>query len=144
MLIGEYIHTLDDKKRLSLPVKFRRELGRKIVITNGLDRCLFIYTEKRWNALAEKLSRLPIGQADTRSFNRFMLAGALQIDVDALGRVLIPDFLKKFASLKSRVVFTGVHDRVEVWDETLWQNYKERIAKEADVLAEKLGDLGAL
>jgi len=76
MLIGEYTHTIDDKKRVSIPAKFRKELGKQIVITHGLDNCLWIYPTKRWQEVAEKLSRLSLGQADTRSFNRFMLAGA--------------------------------------------------------------------
>ena len=144
MLIGEYVHTLDEKKRLSLPAKFRKELGRKVVATNGLDRCLFLYTEKRWKSLAEKLSTLPMGQADTRSFNRFMLGGAVELEIDALGRILIPDFLKEFAGLGGKVVIAGVHDRVEIWNEKTWNEYKARIGKQADVLAEKLGDIGAL
>ena len=144
MLIGEYVHTLDDKKRISLPAKFRKEIGRKVVVTNGLDRCLFLYTGKRWGKLAEKLSELPMGHADTRSFNRFMLAGAVELDVDALGRILIPDFLKKFAGLKQRIVIAGIHDRIEIWDETTWSDYRNRVAKDADVLAEKLGEVGAL
>ena len=144
MLIGEYSHTLDPKKRIALPSRFREVLGKKLVITHGLDHCLFVYTEKAWSRLAEKLSQLPIGQADSRGFNRFMLAGAVEIDVDSIGRILIPDFLKQFAGLKQKVIFAGVHDRVEIWDERTWQTYKRRIETQADKLAEKLGEVGAI
>jgi len=144
MLIGEYTHTLDTKKRLSLPAKFRKELGKKVVMTRGLDNCLFIYSQKEWTVIAEKLAALPIGQADTRGFNRFMLSGAVEVDVDSVGRMLIPDFLKTFANLKNKVVLSGVHTRVEIWDEKVWDAYKRRIEKQADVMAEKLGDIGAI
>src|SRR3989344_6251738 len=97
MLIGEYTHSLDSKKRVSIPIRFRQELGKKIVITHGLDHCLWLYPVAQWAKVAEKLSSLSLGQSDTRSFNRFMLAGAVEIEVDSLGRILIPDFLKEFA-----------------------------------------------
>lgn len=115
MLIGEYIHTLDPKKRLSLPAKFREKLGKKIVVTRGLDKCLFIYPLKEWQRISEKLGELSIGQSESRGFNRFMLSGAIETEVDSLGRILIPDFLKDFAKLKSKVVLAGVYNRVEAW-----------------------------
>ena len=142
MLIGEYVHILDDKKRVSLPAKFRREVGKKIVITNGLDKCLFVFTMPRWEKLAEKLSELSLGRGDTRAFSRFMLSSAYEADVDPLGRVLIPDTLKDFASLKGKVVIAGVVSRIEIWNEKLWQKYKSGVDKKADVMAEKLGEIG--
>lgn len=144
MLIGEYIHVIDDKKRLSLPSKFRKELGKKIVITNGLDKCLFVYTKERWEKMAEQLASLSMGQADTRSFNRFLLGGAVETEVDALGRILIPEFQKEFAGLNAKVVIVGVHNRLEIWNDKSWNEYKTRIGSQADVLAEKLGELGAI
>jgi len=144
MLIGEYIHTLDPKKRLSLPAKFRKEVGKKVVVTHGLDNCLSIYPLKEWQALSQKLGELPMGQADTRGFGRFLLGGAVETDVDTSGRILIPDFLKSFAKLKTKVAVIGMHDRIEIWDERSWRGYKERVEKQADTLAEKLGDIGAI
>jgi MraZ protein len=144
MLIGEYLHTLDSKKRLSLPAKFRKEVGKKVVITRGLDACLFMFPEKTWSKIADKLVNLPIGQTDTRGLSRFFLAGAVESDVDGAGRILVPDFLKDFADLKSRVVLAGVSDRIEIWNEKTWEEYKRRIEKGADQMAEKLGDLGIL
>lgn len=142
MLIGEYIHTIDDKSRISLPSKFRKEIGKKLVLTRGLDNCLFLYSLKEWKSVSEKLALLPMGQADTRGFGRFMFAGAVEIDVDALGRILIPDFLKDFAKLAEKVVFAGVQTRVELWNETAWDEYKKRIETQGDALAEKLGQVG--
>ncbi|MCG2695098.1 division/cell wall cluster transcriptional repressor MraZ [Candidatus Parcubacteria bacterium] len=144
MLIGEYTHTIDPKKRVSLPAKFRKEMGKKIVMTRGLDNCLSVYTPKEWGKVSEKLSRLSMGQADQRSFNRFMLAGAVETDVDSIGRVLIPDFLKEYARLKTKVVLTGVHSHIEIWDEKAWREYNKRIESQADVLAEKLGEIGVI
>lgn len=144
MLIGEYTHTLDEKKRISLPSKFRKELGKKVVVTHGLDNCLFLYPIKEWEKISEKLGGLSIGQADTRGFNRIMLAGAVELDVDAIGRVLIPEFLRDFAGMSGKAVFAGVHSRVEVWDENRWKNYKTKVLKQADQLAEKLGEIGVI
>lgn len=144
MLIGEYIHTLDPKKRIALPAKFRKELGKKVVLTRGLDNCLFLYPMKMWEKVSGKIAELPMGQADTRGFGRFMLSGAIESDIDSIGRILVPDYLKDFAGLQSRVSVIGVHDRVELWDEKVWNEYKGRIEKQADALAEKLGEIGVL
>ncbi len=144
MLIGEYLHTLDGKKRISLPSKFRKEIGRKVVVTRGLDACLFMFSLKAWEKIAEKVSNLPVGQADTRGMSRFLLAGAVETEVDGAGRILIPEYLKEFADLKSRVVLAGVSDRVEIWNEKTWEEYKRRIEKGADQMAQTLGDLGIL
>jgi len=144
MLIGEYTHSIDAKKRLSLPSKFRKEIGKKVVVTHGLDNCLFVYPLKEWQKVTEKLTQLSIGQADTRGFNRFMLAGAVETEVDAIGRILIPEYLKEFAHLGSKVSVIGVHDRIELWNDEAWYTYKKRIEKQADVLAEKLGEIGVL
>lgn len=144
MLIGEFIHTLDPKKRLALPAKFRKELGKKVVLTNGLDGCLFIYPIKEWEKVAEKIAGLSMGQADTRGFGRFMLAGAVETDVDAIGRILVPDFLKEFANLKTQVAVVGLSTRIELWNEKTWKEHKIRIQKEAGTLAEKLGEIGAI
>ncbi len=144
MLIGEYLHTLDSKKRLSLPAKFRKEVGRKVVVTRGLDTCLFMFPERTWKDIAGKLQSLPFGQADTRGISRFILAGAVETEVDGAGRILIPDYLKEFADLRSRVVLAGVSDRIEIWNDKTWEEYKKRIEKGADQMAQTLGDLGIL
>ena len=143
MLIGEYTHNFDDKNRVSVPSKFRKEIGKKIVVTRGLDNCLFMYTLAEWKKIAGKMGEMSMLGADMRGFNRFMLAGASEIDVDAIGRVLIPEYLRDFAKIKEKVVFAGVHNRVELWNENAWKEYKVKVVKEADALAEKLGQAGA-
>ncbi len=144
MLIGEYKHQIDDKKRLSLPVKFRKELGKQLVITRGLEGCLFVYSKKGWEMISSKLSELGMGQSATRGFSRFMLAGATDVEVDGAGRVLVPEYLKEFAKLGTTVVIAGVANRVEVWNEKAWEDYKRKIEREADMLAENLGSIGAI
>jgi len=115
-----------------------------LIVTRGLDNCLFVYPQKEWQKITEKIGQLPLGQADTRSFNRFFLSGAVEVEVDSVGRILVPDFLKDFAHLDSKVVLAGIHDRVEIWDEKQWTEYKTQIESQADALAEKLGQIGVL
>ena len=143
MLIGEYVHSIDAKKRLSIPAKFRHEIGKRAVLTRGLDKSLFLYSLEEWKKIAEKLSKLPAGQASTRGFVRLMLAGALDVEIDSLGRILVPDYLKEYASIGESAVITGVYNRLEIWDERMWNDYKSRVEKEATDIAEKLGEVGA-
>ena len=144
MLIGEYTHAIDDKNRLSLPVKFRQEMGKKVVPTPGLDNCLFVFTLKEWEKISTKLSESSMLQADNRSFNRFMFGGAVEADIDSIGRILVPDFLRDRANLESKVAVIGVQNRVEIWNEKSWMEYKKVVEKQADSLAEKLGQVGML
>jgi MraZ protein len=144
MLIGEYIHTIDNKNRVSLPAKFRKEMGKSLVVTPGLDNCLFIFTKKEWVKTSLKLSELSMLTSDNRSFNRFMFGGATEVDVDNIGRFLIPPFLKTRAGLSEKVALIGVQNRVEIWNEKAWANYKKVVEKQADSLAEKLGGIGIL
>lgn len=142
MFIGEYQHTIDPKKRVAMPSKCRVELGKKVVITRGMDKCLFIYPMKTWEKLAEKLGSLPVGESGTRSFIRLMLAGAVDVELDKQGRVLIPDYLKEYAGLKKDVTVAGLFDRLEVWDKSKWNVYKSKAEKDSDEIAEQLGKLG--
>jgi MraZ protein len=144
LLVGEYEHTLDDKKRVSLPKQFRAALGKSVVLTRGLDSCLFVYSRSAWEVLAKKLQGLSLVQAETRGFSRFMLSGAAEIEVDPVGRMLIPDHQRFFAGLKKKVVFAGMSDRVEIWDAGRWASYKRRIDKDAEKMAKRLGEIGAL
>ena len=142
MFIGEYTYSIDDKKRLAIPAKFRQLLGKRAVITRGLDQCLFLYPEKEWGSLAKKLSQLPLSQADARGFARLMLTGAMEVNIDALGRILVPDYLKKYSFLKKRVVIAGVYNRVELWDEGKWEEYKKKTESGVGDIAERLKELG--
>lgn len=142
MFIGEYQHTIDPKKRVAMPSKCRSGLGDKVVVTRGMDKCLFVYPLKTWEKLAEKLGSLPVGESGTRSFIRLMLAGATDVDIDRQGRILIPDYLKEYAGLKKNVTVAGLFDRLEIWDQAKWSAYKSKAEKSSDEIAEQLGKLG--
>lgn len=142
MLIGEYQHTLDPKKRLAIPAKLRKIFGERAILTRGLNNCLVLYPLEQWQKLTDKLGQLSVGQGDTRSFLRLMFSGAVEVELDQLGRVLVPDFLKNYAGLKQRVAIVGVYDRLEIWDEERWEVYKAEVEKNTDMIAEKLGELG--
>jgi MraZ protein len=142
MLIGEYRHTIDTKKRLALPAKFRKELGKTVVITRGLDNCLIVYPLKEWQVMSNKLGKLPLSQTEARGFARVMLSGAMAVGLDRLGRILIPEYLKDYASLKKNVVICGLYNRLEIWDAQNWKIYEKRMEKGVEGLASKLKELG--
>ena len=144
MLIGEYKHNLDPKKRLSIPSKFRKELGEDAVLTRGLDNCLFVFPSQSWKPFAEMLAGLSMAKKDTRSFSRLFLSGAVEVEFDSLGRIFIPDVLKEYAQLNKSVVVACLFNRLEIWDETRWNKYKGDLEKNSDSIAEKLGELGII
>jgi len=144
MLIGEYTHTLDEKNRMSLPVKFRKEIGNSIIIAPGLDNCLSIFTIKEWQKISGKLSDSSMLASDNRSFSRFMFGQAVVVSVDSQGRILIPENLKNRSKLSSKVVVIGVQNRAEIWNEKAWKDYKKVVETQADALADKLGQIGVL
>ena len=133
---------MDDKGRMAVPSKFRTLLKEGAVVTRGLDNCLFLYPKDVWNELAKKLANLPISQAKARAFARLMLAGAMDVDFDSQGRVMLPEYLRKFASLKKKVIVAGLFDRLEIWDEEAWEKYKKGAELNSNDIAEALGELG--
>jgi MraZ protein len=140
MFIGEYRHTFDAKNRISLPAKFRKELGGSVIVTRGLDHCLYVFPKASWKKEAARISAHSNGSAAGRGLARLQLAGASEAEVDSAGRILVPDYLKTFATLSVKSVIAGVSDRVEVWDEQAWETYTKNIERDADQFAEKLGD----
>jgi MraZ protein len=142
MFIGEYTLSIDEKGRLSVPVKFRNDLKGKAVVTRGLDNSLFLYTLPEWAKLAEKLSALPISKANTRAFSRLMLAGAMDCEIDKAGRIILPDYLRTFAKINKKVVVAGLYNRLEIWSEEHWLKYKKATEKDSTEIAEQLGEIG--
>ncbi|MEK9130422.1 MAG: division/cell wall cluster transcriptional repressor MraZ [Patescibacteria group bacterium] len=141
MFIGEYFHTIDEKGRVAVPTKFRSKLVDGVVITRGLDNCLFLYTLEEWKNLADKLSKLSISKANTRAFSRLMLAGAMDLQLDKQGRIIIPDYLRKYANIKKKAVITGLFNRLEIWDQEVWEKYKDNTEKTSENIAEALDEL---
>lgn len=144
MLVGEYTHTIDTKKRLAIPAKLRKELGDEMVLTRGLDGCLFLFSAKEFSSFAEKIGQLSFVQKDTREFKRLFLSGATEVEADQLGRVLVPDYLKNYAQLGKKIVIAGLYNRLEIWDFAKWESHKKSLESEADKIAEKLGELGVI
>lgn len=142
MFIGEYKHNLDDKGRLAIPTKFRADLSKGAVVTRGLDTSLFLFPKEEWDKLAEKLAGLPLGQSNSRAFARLMLAGAMDVEVDKQGRVMLPEYLRVYAGLQKSVIIAGLYTRLELWDEATWNAYKSKMEEDAESVAEQLGELG--
>jgi MraZ protein len=138
MFLGEYLHTFDSKNRISVPSKFRKNLGRVVVVTRGLDHCLYVYSRKAWEKEARTYADDVNGSAARRGLARLFLAGSFEAEVDKSGRVLIPENLKSFASIKEMAVIAGVADRVEIWEEKAWKKYTSDIERDADAFAEKV------
>lgn len=142
MFIGEFTHNLDSKGRIAMPAKFRNKLTEGAIITRGLDHCLFVFSNKEWEVLAQKLIALPLVQANSRAFVRLMLAGAMDVELDKQGRILIPDYLREYAGLKKQAVIAGLYNRMEIWDSEIWKQYKTKTESASDEIAEKLSELG--
>lgn len=138
MFLGEYLHTFDSKNRISVPSRFRKGLGRVVVVTRGLDHCLYVFSRKAWEKEAAQYSADVNGSAARRGLARLFLAGSFEVEVDKSGRVLIPENLKAFAGLKENAVVAGVADRVEIWEENAWKAYTAAIERDAEAYAEKV------
>lgn len=138
MLIGQFEHNLDEKNRLAIPVKLRRELKGTLIITRGLDKCLFVLVEKEWNKLINKIAELPLGKKEARALSRVMLAGAQDVSLDRLGRVIIPEYLKKYAGILKKAVVVGVNNRLEIWPKEKWDEYDKLGEEKLEEMAEDL------
>lgn len=142
MFLGEYRHSIDEKGRMSIPVKFRARLEEGAVVTRGLDGCLSLYPLTEWKVLAQQLANLPISQADARAFSRLLLAGAMEVEIDRVGRIMLPAYLRAYATLGKEVVVAGLYNRIEIWEEKTWTTYAEGTASRGPEIAERLGAIG--
>ncbi|KIV50454.1 cell division protein MraZ [Aneurinibacillus migulanus] len=140
MFMGEFEHTLDDKGRLTVPSRFREELGERFVMTRGLDRCLFVYSMEEWSVLTSKLKNLPFTRADARAFTRLFFSGATECAPDKQGRVSIPPALRKHGQIEKECVIIGVSNRVEIWGRTAWEAYTSTSGDYFNEIAEKIVD----
>ena len=140
MLSGEYRHSIDNKGRLIIPSKIRLEMGEKIVITRGLDGCLFGYNEKTWDSIMQKLNTLPFTKRDARNFTRFMTSGATTLEFDKQGRINIPSYLNEYAALLKEVVIVGVVNRIEIWSKDKWEEFMNSNVESLSDISENLFD----
>lgn len=138
MLMGEYHHSLDDKKRLIIPSKLREDLGDYVIVTRGLEDCLFVYSQNAWNDIVNKLKTLPFTKKDARSFTRLFLSGATVCEFDKQGRITLKEPHTNYASLIKDCVIVGVNDRLEIWSKTNWDNYFSNNKKSMSDVADHL------
>lgn len=133
MFVGEYTHSIDDKGRLAIPAKMRASLLEGAVVTRGIDNCLSVYPKNEWTKLAEKIAALPLADPKARSFSRLMLAGAMDVEFDKQGRVLLPAYLRDYADIRGEIVVAGVYNRMELWNKKAWEAYKAQHTVEDDL-----------
>jgi MraZ protein len=138
MFLGEFSHTIDDKGRLTLPAKYRADLANGVVLTRGLDGCLFVFTLTEWERVVQNLQHLTFTQKMARDFSRFIFSGATDIIPDRQGRILVPGYLREYAALDGEVTIIGINDRLEMWDPQRWQEVKSQVEAEAEAIAEHL------
>ncbi|MDI9241335.1 division/cell wall cluster transcriptional repressor MraZ [Fusibacillus kribbianus] len=123
--MGEYNHTMDAKGRLIVPARFREAGGDKFIVTKGLDKCLFVFTEDKWSSVVSSISHMPLTSGNARKFSRFFIGSAGECEVDKQGRILIPASLRAYADLAKDVVLVGVGSRVEIWNKDAWDDASE-------------------
>ncbi|MDP9250060.1 MAG: division/cell wall cluster transcriptional repressor MraZ [Chloroflexota bacterium] len=142
-LTGEFRHALDDRGRVAVPARFRSRLAEGATLSRWLDRCLGLFPQDEWSALAAKLQALPLTNPRAREFARFMSSGAVEVELDRQGRVLVPSYLREYAGLgDGEVVVVGALNRLEIWAPSAWQPYRSKIEDEPEAMAEHLADLG--
>jgi len=139
--IGQFSHSIDEKGRMAVPAKFKPSLKQGVVVTRGFDNCLIVYTIPQWQKEAEKVSALPMSKKNNRAIARLKLAGAMEVKLDSQGRILLPDYLRKYAYLEEKVTVTGLYNHIEIWDEKIWDKYKSNAEKESDKIAEQLDNI---
>ncbi len=142
MLVGEYRHNVDTKGRVSVPSKFREDLGQAFVITKGLDSCLFAYSKQEWKNFEDKLNTLPITNHEARAFKRFFFSGAAECEVDKQGRVNIPQQLRDYAGIQKDVVIVGLSNRAEIWNNENWDKYNGESSADISSLESQMSKLG--
>ena len=138
VFIGEYHHTIDEKGRIIIPSKFREELGNSFVITRGIEDCLFVYSLEAWEKIVDKLSALPFTRKDARTFNRFFMSGATDVELDKQGRVNVSAPLIDYAKLKKDCVIIGTGDRLEIWSQESWGSFFDSTKNSMSDIAENL------
>jgi MraZ protein len=142
MLLGEYNHNVDEKGRVSVPAKFREDLGASFIVTKGLDNCLFIYSKTEWTTFETKLKDLPLTNPNARNFIRFFFSGACECELDKQGRITLPQNLREYAGLTKDVTIIGVSTRVEIWDREKWNGYTGSDIMDMNEVAIQMSNLG--
>ena len=140
MLMGEFHHNIDEKGRLIIPSKFRSELGERLIITKGLDKCLFVYSETEWNKVMQKVGSLQFTKKNVRAFERTFIGGASIIEFDKQGRINITSPLVHYANINKECVIIGVNERLEIWSLEEFNNYMKENEDNLSEMAEDIFD----
>jgi len=142
MWYGQFFHTLDNKERIILPAKLRDKIKnlkkKKFFLTRGLDNCLFLFDQVRWEQVEQKLNEIPFTKKESRAFNRLLFSGAQEIDLDTQGRITLPGYLKEVAKIERDVVIVGVGDRIEIWAKNVWAMFCDGSQDKFEEIAENL------
>ncbi len=136
--VGEYLHTVDQKGRVALPVKFREMLGPRFMIARGLDKCATVYPSEEWAHVLETITALPQNQRESREYARYFLSGAMEVDPDKQGRIVLPQMIREWAGITKDVCVLGVGNRVEIWDKAAWESSKLDIGNRFSTIAERV------
>ncbi len=138
MLIGEFYTQLGEKNRLSIPKKLRDFLNGKVIVTRGYERCLILVDSQRWDSLVEEINKKPLLSLGVRDTKRFIIGGAVEVEYDSQGRFVLPESLKNFAGIEQGIVFLGVGEWIEIWNEQKWQDKLDSLGENVSDIAERL------
>ncbi len=141
MFIGEYSHNIDAKGRMAVPAKFRSKLKNGAIVTPGIDNCLSLYSKEEWEKRASQVAVNSIYKKNSRAFSRFMFTKAMEVEFDKQGRILLPDYLRRYAGLGKKAIVAGVYNVIEIWDEKAWIKYSKANEKNSVKIAEELGEI---
>lgn len=136
--MGEYRHNTDSKGRIIMPARFRDALGSSMILTKGLDGCIYVYTNDRWEAILAELQKLPTTKRESRMYIHMVTAKAAEVEVDTTGRILIPQPLMEDAGIQKEVVIVGVASHVEIWARNRWEAYAAEASASFEAVAETL------
>lgn len=142
MFIGQFEHSIDEKYRIAIPAKFRKELKGGAILSKGLDGCLFMFPKTKFTQMAQNISSLPLAKSSARLYARLMLASAEEVEFDNQGRIILPGYLRKFANFKKSAVVIGIYDRIEIWGKEVWEKESGKADRQAEEIIEDLSELG--
>jgi len=140
VLIGEYYHNLDTKGRVSIPSKFRDDLGGSFVLSRGLEGCLYMHSAAEWDSFKTEIDAMH--GKEGRIVKRFFYSGATECEIDSQGRVVVPPVFREFAGLNKEVVIVGVSTHAELWDKEKWDEYKDDSAFDGEKIADIMDEIG--
>lgn len=140
MFMGEYQHNIDAKGRIIIPARFRQDLGDKLVVTRGMDGCLFGYPMSEWEKVEQKIDTLPVNKKDARYFTRFFFSAAVECEFDKQGRINIPATLRDYAKIEKKCVVVGVSNRFEIWSDDRWNDFSNDAEENFNEIAENMID----